>query len=126
MQPFSLKRKRASGAPVGTLAHIFDDSTLFEEDDDVLARQQPVGRLALESAASVASRLKQDGILLAEAEKYNAAVSVWDRAIFLAPEDETLFEMKAQALNEAGLYFAAVQVGILSALPNLITLNSFV
>ncbi|XP_069483294.1 tetratricopeptide repeat protein 33 isoform X2 [Ambystoma mexicanum] len=44
-------------------------------------------------------RLKDEGILMAENERYREAVQKWDEALHLTPEDAALYEMKSQAVR---------------------------
>ncbi|KAK3090260.1 hypothetical protein FSP39_010483 [Pinctada imbricata] len=86
-------------------------STAFEEeakdeDNDVIERGDvdwltllPNRKvIRLEDAQAKSARLKAEGSLLAESERYWEAMKKWDEAIQLTPNDETLYEMKAQAL----------------------------
>jgi hypothetical protein len=114
MRSFSLKKRaRAAGSVTNTdvIETYFHDEDSSMMEDDLCQRPAAQARLVLEDAAGKAHRLKQDGILLAESERYKAAVALWDQAIMLTPADASLWEMKCQALNEADLYFPAVQVG---------------
>merc|ERR1712133_141581 len=52
---------------------------------------------ALEDNRTLFLRLKQEGVTLAEQEKYWQAINRWDNALSLDHSDETVFEMKAQA-----------------------------
>lgn len=52
---------------------------------------------------------KTAGIKLAEKQKFEEAVAEWDRALNLVPNDYKILEMKAQALLQLNLPFAAVQ-----------------
>ncbi|XP_052102592.1 tetratricopeptide repeat protein 33-like [Mytilus californianus] len=101
MTSFSWKKKTGSNVKRSV-------STAFEEDtkDDneqlegvywlTLVPHRKV--ICLEDALSKSSRLKNEGSLLAESERYWEAIKKWDEALQFTPEDETIYEMKAQAL----------------------------
>ncbi|GAX74029.1 hypothetical protein CEUSTIGMA_g1479.t1 [Chlamydomonas eustigma] len=60
-------------------------------------------------AAVEAQRLKALGIAFAEQGNWESALGSWNRAVQLAPIDGHLHELCAQALNETGKAWAAVQ-----------------
>lgn len=64
--------------------------------------------VCLEDAISKSSRLKDEGSVLAESERYWEAIKKWDEALLLTPLDETLYEMKSQALLALCEVFPAV------------------
>lgn len=125
MQPFSLKRKfdapasssSTTSSKLPSCFHEEKEEEVYDDPDDVwtVVKSRPKVRL-LEDEAAKAHRLKHDGILLAESEKYKAAIGLWDQAIYLTPNDATLYEMKSQALNELSAYFPAVQVSLVNCL----------
>lgn len=53
--------------------------------------------LQLEDAKAKARRLSNEGVTLAEAERWWAAIGRWNAALALTPEDHTIHEMLAQA-----------------------------
>lgn len=68
--------------------------------------------ICLEDAAVKSNRLKQEGVTLAEAERYWEAIQKWNQALQLTPSNEKLYEMKAQALlllNEVHPSLSAAQ-----------------
>ncbi|XP_072024049.1 tetratricopeptide repeat protein 33-like [Amphiura filiformis] len=65
--------------------------------------------LLLEDARAKSLRLKDEGTVLAEAERYWEAIKKWDEALQLTPQDDTLLEMKAQVLMILHEVFPAVQ-----------------
>ncbi|ESP03306.1 hypothetical protein LOTGIDRAFT_56543, partial [Lottia gigantea] len=66
--------------------------------------------LKLEDNIGKSKRLKKEGIILAEAERFWEAITKWDEAIVLTPTDATLYEMKAQALINLNELFPALTV----------------
>ncbi|XP_066298183.1 tetratricopeptide repeat protein 33-like isoform X1 [Branchiostoma lanceolatum] len=63
----------------------------------------------LEDGLTKANRLKQEGCLLAESQRYWEAIRRWEDALELTPDDAALHEMKAQAYMEVHEVFPAVQ-----------------
>ncbi|XP_069483286.1 tetratricopeptide repeat protein 33 isoform X1 [Ambystoma mexicanum] len=63
-------------------------------------------------------RLKDEGILMAENERYREAVQKWDEALHLTPEDAALYEMKSQVLLCLQEMFPAVQTANLAIARN--------
>lgn len=53
--------------------------------------------------------LKDEGIRLADLQRFKEAVSKWDEALSLAPKDACILEMKAQALLQLNDPFSAIQ-----------------
>ncbi|XP_033636861.1 tetratricopeptide repeat protein 33-like [Asterias rubens] len=78
-----------------------------EEEILMVAKQQKLG--LLEDASSKSKRLKEEGAILAEAERYWEAIKKWDEALQLTPENEHILDMKAQALLILHEVFPAVQ-----------------
>lgn len=66
--------------------------------------------ICLEDAKGKSSRLKEEGTVLAESERYWEAIKKWDEAIHLTPNDEKLYEMKAQALLQLCEVYPAVHM----------------
>lgn len=54
-------------------------------------------------------RLYQEGITLAEEERYWEAISRWDQALEITPLNEKLYEMKSQVLMELGEIHPALE-----------------
>ena len=52
--------------------------------------------LLLEDNETKSSRLRNEGALLAESERYWEAIKYWDEAIQLTPHVAALYEMKSQ------------------------------
>ncbi|XP_078531126.1 tetratricopeptide repeat protein 33 [Lissotriton helveticus] len=63
-------------------------------------------------------RLKDEGVLMAENERYREAVQKWDEALQLTPEDAALYEMKSQVLLCLHEMFPAVQTANLAIARN--------
>ncbi|XP_074640371.1 tetratricopeptide repeat protein 33-like [Tubulanus polymorphus] len=77
---------------------LINETASVLHDGDLAVFNPKYRRIQLEDAAAKSHRLKQEGTTLADAERYWEAVKRWDAAIQLNPNDETLHEMKAQAL----------------------------
>jgi len=65
--------------------------------------------LALEDNKALFSRLKQEGVQLAEHGKFWQAISHWDNALAIDSSDAALFEMKAQALMNLHEWVPSIQ-----------------
>lgn len=62
--------------------------------------------LQLEDAKAKARRLSNEGVMLAESERWWAAIGRWNAALALTPDDYALHEMLAQAYMQVWLdYF---------------------
>ncbi|GIY86069.1 tetratricopeptide repeat protein 33 [Caerostris extrusa] len=53
--------------------------------------------------------LKNEGVRLAQLNRFHDAIAEWDKALNLNPRDEKTLEMKAQALLQLNIPFPAVQ-----------------
>jgi len=103
----ALSRKRAAAFDEGEL--IDHSNEPYERDWRALKkRMEPF--LSLEDASTKSKRLKGEGVILAEQERYWEAVNRWDEAIALTPNDEILYEMKSQVLLELCELFPAVRM----------------
>ena len=101
MTSFSWKRKATKTITNATKA--FDENEqVTEENADSefdwisVAKRQRLD--ALEDNKALFERLKKEGVTLAEDDKFWQAINRWDVALSINAEDESLFEMKAQAL----------------------------
>ncbi|KAH9498497.1 Tetratricopeptide repeat protein 33 [Bulinus truncatus] len=56
--------------------------------------------ISLEDTFSKSERLKQEGGVLAEAERYWEAIKKWDEALQLTQNNEQILEMKAQTIDD--------------------------
>lgn len=65
--------------------------------------------ICLEDGRAKSERLKREGGVLAESERYWEAISKWEEALALTPEDETLHEMRAQSYLLLNEVYPAVQ-----------------
>lgn len=107
MTSFGWKRKR----PLQTkaAAEWFTSTSATDEDDnegaggdqsedgvDWLSVAKRRCLLLLEDNESKSQRLREEGAVLAENERYWEAIKYWDEAIQLTPNIATLYEMKAQ------------------------------
>jgi len=104
MTSFGWKRKVPLNSST-TRSRLFDESNQInteaegeEEDFDWIAVAKKKKLEALEDNKALFSRLKQEGILLAESGKFWQAINQWDKALSIDASDAVLFEMKAQAL----------------------------
>ena len=73
-----------------------------EEDDDSegavdwLSAAKRRRLLLLEDNETKSRRLREEGAILAESERYWEAIKYWDEAIQLTPHVAALYEMKSQ------------------------------
>ncbi|XP_022087818.1 tetratricopeptide repeat protein 33-like isoform X3 [Acanthaster planci] len=81
-----------------------------------VAKQRNV--ILLEDARSKSKRLKEEGSILADSERYWEALKKWDEALQLTPNNETILDMKAQALLILHEVFPAVQAAELAVKSN--------
>ena len=104
MTSFSWKRK-ATGSIVSNIitTKAFEEKEQIEEENvdpdfdwTFVAKRQKIE--ALEDNIALFARLKQEGVTLAEDEKFWQAINRWDNALSVDAGDATVFEMKAQAL----------------------------
>ncbi|BFZ16522.1 hypothetical protein BsWGS_19561 [Bradybaena similaris] len=65
--------------------------------------------ISLEDSLSKSERLKAEGAVLAESERYWEAIKKWDEALQLTPHNDRVLEMKSQALMAVGEVFPALQ-----------------
>ena len=120
MTSFGWKRKRplqtkadaewfsSAGAAGG------EGESIGEEDEeeggesgvDWLAAAKRRRLLLLEDGQAKSRRLKEEGALLAESERYWEAIKYWDEALQLTPGDAALYEMKAQVISFMTMYSA--------------------
>ncbi|XP_067678081.1 tetratricopeptide repeat protein 33-like [Haliotis asinina] len=113
MTSFGWKRK--TGAKVSK-----STSSLFEEntkDDDEEVRSGDIDWISLapkrriislEDALGKSERLKNEGCVLAESDRYWEAIKKWDEALHFNPLDCKVYEMKAQALMALNELYPAV------------------
>ncbi|XP_046548554.1 tetratricopeptide repeat protein 33-like [Haliotis rubra] len=113
MTSFGWKRK--TGANVSKLT-----STSFEEntkDDDEEVRSGDIDWISLapkrriislEDALGKSERLKNEGCVLAESDRYWEAIKKWDEALHFNPLNCKVYEMKAQALMALNELYPAV------------------
>ncbi|KAL9983491.1 hypothetical protein ACROYT_G005674 [Oculina patagonica] len=105
--PQNVARKRAA---------VFDESNQkpdesedepFELDWRVLLVKR--GALSIEDKVVKSKRLEDEGVSLAEQQRYWEAITRWNEAISLTPNNEKLYEMKSQTLLELHELFPAIQ-----------------
>lgn len=87
-----------------------DDDQLLQDPKDHNVQNFKKRKMSLlEECKNKSLRLKNEGEMLAENERYWEAIKKWDKAIQLTPTDEKLYEMKAQVLMQLNELFPAVQ-----------------
>eukprot|EP00090_Calanus_glacialis_P023571 TRINITY_DN36437_c0_g1_i1.p1 TRINITY_DN36437_c0_g1~~TRINITY_DN36437_c0_g1_i1.p1 ORF type:complete len:201 (+),score=64.08 TRINITY_DN36437_c0_g1_i1:39-641(+) len=112
MTSFSWKRKATKNI-VNTTRAFEENEQVKEESVDPdfdwmsVAKKQKLE--ALEDNKALFSRLKQEGVTLAEDEKFWQAISRWDIALSINAEDVTVLEMKAQALINLHEWIVAIK-----------------
>ncbi|XP_064605867.1 tetratricopeptide repeat protein 33-like [Liolophura sinensis] len=79
------------------------------EDIDWLSATKSRKLACLEDADAKSNRLKDEGTLLAESERYWEAIKKWDEALQYSPKNAKILEMKAQALMILCEVFPAVK-----------------
>ncbi|CAG5121116.1 unnamed protein product [Candidula unifasciata] len=113
MTSFGWKRKVGEKLRKTTAVTFSSDATdaVDEESNEVdwltLAPKRKF--ISLEDSLSKSERLKAEGAVLAESERYWEAIKKWDEAMQLTPLNEKILEMKAQALMAVGEVFPALQ-----------------
>ncbi|KAE8636426.1 hypothetical protein XENTR_v10002988 [Xenopus tropicalis] len=104
MASFGWKRKIGEKVSKAVSQHFeeeaADESVVLDshEVDWLHAIKRKKGIL-LEDNTARSKRLKEEGSLLAEDGRHKEALTKWDEAIQLTPEDAALYEMKAQAIR---------------------------
>ncbi|XP_071518568.1 tetratricopeptide repeat protein 33-like isoform X2 [Panulirus ornatus] len=112
MQAFGWKRKAGLSKPQST---VFTEENAEEKDEtrdpdiDWLTATKRPKVLQLEDAKAKARRLSNEGVTLAEAERWWAAIGRWNAALALTPDDHTIHEMMAQAYMQVGEVFPALK-----------------
>ncbi|XP_060617408.2 tetratricopeptide repeat protein 33 [Anolis sagrei] len=90
-------------------AQAADEQGLVDNGDvDWISEAKRKKGLLLEECLAKSKRLKEEGTVLAESERFREAVHKWDEALQLTPEDATLYEMKSQVLMSLHEMFPAV------------------
>ncbi|XP_033737851.1 tetratricopeptide repeat protein 33-like [Pecten maximus] len=115
MTAFGWKRK-AGDKVVREASAAFESDAKEEENPedlgvDWLTLVPPKKIICLEDAIAKSNRLKQEGTVLADSERYWEALRKWDEAIKLNSTDETLYEMKSQVLLILCEVYPAVHMG---------------
>ena len=102
MTSFGWKRKRgltSSAAAMFTEDGEYEEGAGFEEDDvDWFSAAKRRRTILLEDSIAKSKRLMEEGVILAENERYWQAVKHWDDALQLTPNSAVLYEMKSQVL----------------------------
>ncbi|XP_042232641.1 tetratricopeptide repeat protein 33-like isoform X1 [Homarus americanus] len=113
MQAFGWKRKKAGlskprpSAFSGENAEVKDETK--DPDIDWLTATKRPKVLQLEDVEAKARRLSNEGVTLAEAERWWAAIGRWNAALALTPNDHTIHEMLSQAYMQVGEVFPALR-----------------
>ncbi|XP_067038739.1 tetratricopeptide repeat protein 33-like [Acropora muricata] len=114
---FGWKRKLPQNLLGRKRAAVFDDRNQiddnyenepYEEDWRVLLFKRN-GILSIEDNLAKSKRLEEEGVSLAEQERYWEAITRWNEAIGLTPKNEKLQEMKSQVLLELHELFPALE-----------------
>jgi len=116
MTTFGWKKKVGERVSKRT-AQKFEEDTKEEDDPgieegtiDWLSLSQRSSKVVcLEDNVAKSKRLRQEGTILAEQERYWEALKKWDAAIELNSQDARLYEMKAQAYTALCEVYPALQ-----------------
>ncbi|XP_047469217.1 tetratricopeptide repeat protein 33-like [Penaeus chinensis] len=112
MQSFGWKRKAGLTKPkpaVFSQDNVEVDNDMNDPDVDWLTATKKPKVLQLEDAKAKARRLSNEGVMLAESERWWAAIGRWNAALTLTPDDYALHEMLAQAYMQVGEVFPALR-----------------
>ncbi|XP_064477544.1 tetratricopeptide repeat protein 33-like [Ornithodoros turicata] len=107
--------KRKAGAIISQSASLqFQESTADDSGSVPDGVDWPTGfkrrrNLFLEDCAQKGERLREEGVTLAESERYWQAIKKFNEALELTPTDAKLWDMKAQALMLLREDFEAVK-----------------
>lgn len=83
---------------------VFDtNSSSSDEEVEVPAKHLRFSAVALEDSLARAERLKSEGVVLAQEGRFWEAIKRFEEALDSKPHDETIWEMKAQALMQVCL-----------------------
>ncbi|KDO19001.1 hypothetical protein SPRG_15750 [Saprolegnia parasitica CBS 223.65] len=109
------KRKRPDARTVEAAPCFLSQSQLeamteYEYADAQASSAPPVALPSLEDVAHKVKRLQDEGNVLAEAERYRAAMERWHQAIEYDPTHAVLHELLAQAHLALGEFFQGIQV----------------
>eukprot|EP00040_Diaphanoeca_grandis_P022996 m.124476 g.124476 ORF g.124476 m.124476 type:complete len:224 (-) comp29063_c0_seq3:132-803(-) len=110
-----IKRRKLTASLDPIASKQVTDAFADDEEDTTPWDEQAPGTfvfgqfLSLEDASSRSSRLEQEGVTLAEAQRFRPAIGRWNEAIECTPERFRLYEMKAQALMTLGEDFDAIK-----------------
>jgi tetratricopeptide (TPR) repeat protein len=88
-----------------------DDENNSDESDEYFQNKRSKVLLTLEDKTTKSKRLQDEGVILAESERYWEAIKYWNEAIELTPENPVLHEIKAQVR----LFRASANVPFLQA-----------
>jgi len=106
--PQNVARKRAAVFNENNHIPDNDENEPFEVDWRVLLVKRR-GVLSIEDSVVKSKRLEDEGVALAEQQRYWEAITRWNEAMSLTPNNEKLYEMKSQILLELHELFPAIQ-----------------
>ncbi|XP_068709651.1 tetratricopeptide repeat protein 33-like [Montipora foliosa] len=106
--PQNVARKRAALFDDSNQIAENDENGPYEEDWRVLLVKRS-GILSIEDSLIKSKRLEDEGVSLAEEQRYWEAITRWNEAIALTPKNEKLYEMKSQVLLELHELFPAIE-----------------
>jgi len=89
-----------------------DNEELVEDWKSLLPSNEK--KRMLEDTVAISNRLMNDGIQLAEEERFWEAISKFNKCIEYTPNEAKLYEMKAQVLLELNELYPAVQTAELA------------
>ncbi|KAG0714623.1 Tetratricopeptide repeat protein 33 [Chionoecetes opilio] len=112
MQAFGWKRKAGLSKPkpaVFTEESVADRDGSEDPDVDWLTAAKRSKVVEDEAVEAKARRLSNEGVILAESERWWAAIGRWNAALALTPDDDTLQEMLSQAYMQVGEVYPALK-----------------
>ncbi|RWS14482.1 hypothetical protein B4U79_07271 [Dinothrombium tinctorium] len=109
---FCLKLRKAKSTLQNTHSAFEAQDDESEKEEEVVVKRQ---KLDCElTGEQKGKKLKEEGIILAENNRFWQAIDKWNQALTLLPNDETIYEMKAQSLMELNEIFPAVEAALKS------------
>lgn len=122
MQSFGWKRKAGLSKPRPSVFSGDDneDDSARDLEVDWLATSKRPKVVELEDVKARARRLSNEGVTLAESERWWTAIGRWNAALDLTPDDHTIHEMLSQAYMQVGEVYPALRAAqqAIALLPN--------